>query len=294
MTIPRVTNLTYIQSLSSIMTAATVPVAPPPSMNNNLPRSPLSGDLAVVIPAGAQSPRQAALETKVSEEDEERGALHRKRFLFSACLSLIVVIAAAVGGSVGSARRSDNASSAESLSHMSNSPNMEGEVSTALVTAASAPTIAPAVNFYRYFQGEKCDDGNTKNGDGCSREAKVEAGYVCTRNSPSTTDICLPVLCPANNFVATHTCTACATGTIRAAGDDTRGGDTQCTACAINYYVKGNVCTACDVGYEIAAGGDKAGPGKPDMTSYNMTFDVLIIYPCIFMYFDRYCVHSGE
>lgn len=32
---------------------------------------------------------------------------------------------------------------------------------------------------------EMCDDGNTKDGDGCSSKCKVEKGYSCTRTSPS-------------------------------------------------------------------------------------------------------------
>ena len=33
--------------------------------------------------------------------------------------------------------------------------------------------------------GELCDDGNTKNGDGCSNGCAVEVGYVCRISNPS-------------------------------------------------------------------------------------------------------------
>lgn len=39
---------------------------------------------------------------------------------------------------------------------------------------------------------EGCDDGNTVSGDGCSGACQVEAGYICSPSSPSTTgpDVC--------------------------------------------------------------------------------------------------------
>ena len=36
-----------------------------------------------------------------------------------------------------------------------------------------------------------CDDGNNEDGDGCSRDCKVEEGYVCQGGSPDTADTCI-------------------------------------------------------------------------------------------------------
>ena len=35
-----------------------------------------------------------------------------------------------------------------------------------------------------------CDDGNTRNGDGCSRQCKIEPGFSCFGGSPTTPDSC--------------------------------------------------------------------------------------------------------
>ena len=44
----------------------------------------------------------------------------------------------------------------------------------------------------------ECDDGNNNDGDGCSRDCRVENGYVCQGGSPDNADNC--VVFP-NNFV---------------------------------------------------------------------------------------------
>lgn len=36
----------------------------------------------------------------------------------------------------------------------------------------------------------ECDDGNNVDGDGCSRDCRVEQGYTCTGGSPESKDIC--------------------------------------------------------------------------------------------------------
>lgn len=36
----------------------------------------------------------------------------------------------------------------------------------------------------------QCDDGNLKDGDGCSRECTVEPGYVCSGGYPYQKDKC--------------------------------------------------------------------------------------------------------
>ena len=33
-----------------------------------------------------------------------------------------------------------------------------------------------------------CDDGNNNDGDGCSRDCKIEQGYICRGGSPNTRD----------------------------------------------------------------------------------------------------------
>ena len=43
----------------------------------------------------------------------------------------------------------------------------------------------------RYASG--CDDGNNFDGDGCSRDCKVEVGYSCYGGSPNSRDICSSV-----------------------------------------------------------------------------------------------------
>ncbi|MCB0368770.1 MAG: hypothetical protein KDD45_04800 [Bdellovibrionales bacterium] len=47
-----------------------------------------------------------------------------------------------------------------------------------------------------------CDDGNTKNGDGCSSTCEVEDGYVCTGGSPHSKDTCVRGLPSAVTIVS--------------------------------------------------------------------------------------------
>ena len=67
--------------------------------------------------------------------------------------------------------------------------------------------------------------------------------------------------CDADFHVSGNTCTACAPGTTRAAGDVVSGSETSCTAtlCAANEYVSSNVCTACAAGKTNAARNDASG-----------------------------------
>lgn len=37
----------------------------------------------------------------------------------------------------------------------------------------------------------ECDDGNNDDGDGCSRDCKIEEGFVCKGGSPDTADNCM-------------------------------------------------------------------------------------------------------
>ena len=69
-------------------------------------------------------------------------------------------------------------------------------------------------------------------------------------------------LCAANQRVVSNACQACPTGSVRAAGDNAKGGDTAC-ACPANHYVSGGGCLACASGLfrlagDVAPGGDTA------------------------------------
>eukprot|EP01065_Artemidia_motanka_P008798 TRINITY_DN14456_c0_g1_i1.p1 TRINITY_DN14456_c0_g1~~TRINITY_DN14456_c0_g1_i1.p1 ORF type:complete len:1369 (+),score=331.16 TRINITY_DN14456_c0_g1_i1:57-4163(+) len=57
---------------------------------------------------------------------------------------------------------------------------------------------------------------------------------------------CTAVLCNANERVSAHVCTACQTGTVRPAGDDASGADTQCSdiTCALPWAGHGSVGAA--------------------------------------------------
>lgn len=37
----------------------------------------------------------------------------------------------------------------------------------------------------------QCDDGNIRNGDGCSSTCTVEAGFTCDGGTPNTRDVCI-------------------------------------------------------------------------------------------------------
>lgn len=42
----------------------------------------------------------------------------------------------------------------------------------------------------------ECDDGNTIDGDGCSGNCVIEAGYVCLNGTPTTPDTCVDIVPP--------------------------------------------------------------------------------------------------
>src|SRR5262249_18330616 len=46
--------------------------------------------------------------------------------------------------------------------------------------------------------GEQCDDGNTRNGDGCEASCNIEAGFACN-GAPS---VCIPTPLCGNGFLA--------------------------------------------------------------------------------------------
>jgi len=67
--------------------------------------------------------------------------------------------------------------------------------------------------------------------------------------------------CAANYRVQSSACVACGANTYRAAGDDSTGADTACSAvCPANYRASNGTCVPCDAGTIIAAGSDPAGP----------------------------------
>jgi hypothetical protein len=45
-----------------------------------------------------------------------------------------------------------------------------------------------------------CDDGNNVDGDGCSKDCRIEPGFNCVGGSPSTPDVCSSFLPPALIF----------------------------------------------------------------------------------------------
>jgi hypothetical protein len=46
----------------------------------------------------------------------------------------------------------------------------------------------------------QCDDGNTVNGDGCSGQCMIEAGWTCSGGSPTSRDYCHITSTTAVNF----------------------------------------------------------------------------------------------
>lgn len=50
-----------------------------------------------------------------------------------------------------------------------------------------------------------CDDGNTKNGDGCSSTCLVEKGYSCNGGTPVSKDTCIEICGDGLNF-GTYQC----------------------------------------------------------------------------------------
>ena len=44
---------------------------------------------------------------------------------------------------------------------------------------------------FRITNELECDDGNQNDGDGCSKECKVEQGYLCMGGGKTSQDICV-------------------------------------------------------------------------------------------------------
>ncbi len=80
-------------------------------------------------------------------------------------------------------------------------------------------------------QGEGCDDGNRVDGDGCSAECAVEAGYTCVTPGAPCAPVCAPA-CDHGTCVAPQTCD-CASNWAGAV----------CDKCATGYF--GATCDAC-------------------------------------------------
>jgi hypothetical protein len=55
----------------------------------------------------------------------------------------------------------------------------------------------------RFVSG--CDDGNNVDGDGCSRDCYVEAGYTCVGGSPDSQDNCVPFQTQKDYLTITQT-----------------------------------------------------------------------------------------
>ena len=76
-----------------------------------------------------------------------------------------------------------------------------------------------------------------------------------------------PVVCGANQYVSSKTCTVCPGGSTNAAGDNPSGPNTTCE-CAVNQYVSNNVCVPCASGTAAPAG--SAVPGSNTQCSANL------------------------
>mmetsp|Transcript_11164 Transcript_11164/g.22863 ORF Transcript_11164/g.22863 Transcript_11164/m.22863 type:complete len:1028 (+) Transcript_11164:56-3139(+) len=74
---------------------------------------------------------------------------------------------------------------------------VQGRTRTISTNPAHGGRSCPALSQYRacscpsvvdgkITSGEECDDGNSANGDGCSSSQKVESGFSCTPNPPSS------------------------------------------------------------------------------------------------------------
>lgn len=50
----------------------------------------------------------------------------------------------------------------------------------------------------------ECDDGNQRNGDGCSAQCEIESGYQCTRGAKGKADVCYEDLAPTANLQVTR------------------------------------------------------------------------------------------
>ncbi len=66
---------------------------------------------------------------------------------------------------------------------------------------------------------EECDDGNTRDGDGCSSTCKIEPGFYCKRgsyNDPSQSDYpCCDISCEDCTISGLSTCTSCRSGFVK-------------------------------------------------------------------------------
>ena len=49
----------------------------------------------------------------------------------------------------------------------------------------------------------QCDDGNSKNGDGCSKKCEVETDFICVGGSETSPDVCKDGVAPT--FVVSMT-----------------------------------------------------------------------------------------
>jgi cysteine-rich repeat protein len=80
---------------------------------------------------------------------------------------------------------------------------------------------------------EECDDGNTRNGDGCSSLCLIETGFGCstvTMQDDSLRDEC---------YACISNCAICTDTDIL-----------SCSLCYVGYYKSDTACTnSCDDGY---------------------------------------------
>lgn len=53
---------------------------------------------------------------------------------------------------------------------------------------------------YNYAEDGACDDGNQRNGDGCSKACSIEFGWECNYNTYNTADVCYEICNDGYNF----------------------------------------------------------------------------------------------
>ena len=101
---------------------------------------------------------------------------------------------------------------------------------------ASAPQSPPTLTVTYYVCGdgtvdpmEKCDDGNTAGGDGCSPACNVEPGWTCTGTAPS---VCTRDACTPDKTPPIVTLTGGLTTTVECKGTFTDPGATAHDDCA--------------------------------------------------------------
>jgi hypothetical protein len=131
---------------------------------------------------------------------------------------------------------------------------------------------------YDGYSGELCEEASSAEVSEavavdtipCEENQHVSSG-ACVDCAAGTTNAagddssgldtsCTATLCDADQYVSGHICVACAAGTTNAANDDASGSDTSCdiTYCGENYYVSNHECVECPAGTTHVGANDDA------------------------------------